>query len=225
MITLHQIWLGPNPCPSMWTDSVKQFAANKNFHYILWKDNSTIQLKNLDQFEKCPDYAGKADILRYEILQQYGGVYIDADSVILNEDKLSLLIHQFFSSDAEAAFGIEPVIRKHVVANGVIFAKKNSGFIAALIQEISKIQWFLTASYILTGPTLVTEKLREMPSANVYLYASEVFYPQHWFGIKTVDAHKTMSFHDNNTMFQYGYSTNKLQHEVYKVLRQKSSSS
>ena len=42
-----------------------------------------LEMQNRDIYEKETDYACKADILRYEILYQYGGVYIDADIVLL----------------------------------------------------------------------------------------------------------------------------------------------
>lgn len=49
------------------------------WEYRLWTDSNIPVLRNQVQFESAAAMAVKADIARVEILQTFGGVYIDAD--------------------------------------------------------------------------------------------------------------------------------------------------
>jgi len=93
--TIHFIWLGPNPYP---TKSIKNIFSwvkhHPNWTFKLWSDHhrplphprmqlhlvsdfTFIYLKEL--FQESNNYAEKAAILRYEILNQEGGLYVDHD--------------------------------------------------------------------------------------------------------------------------------------------------
>ena len=68
-----------------------------NFEYIFWDDNKIINLLKenkylLHMYNIEEAYYGKADIARYFILYKYGGIYIDADSVWVNNSNLDNLI-------------------------------------------------------------------------------------------------------------------------------------
>jgi mannosyltransferase OCH1-like enzyme len=83
---LHQIWLGPRPVPSVWTETWRE--ANPDFDYRLWDEGAVdeLGLRNEDVYRRymAEDlYDGAADVARIEILFRFGGVYADADSVAL----------------------------------------------------------------------------------------------------------------------------------------------
>ncbi len=78
---IHQIWLG-SPMP----EKFKKFAQSWQTHhpdweYHLWTDENVkdIKLINQDKFNRATNWAVKSDILRYELLYQFGGVYADTD--------------------------------------------------------------------------------------------------------------------------------------------------
>lgn len=76
---IHQIWLG-SPVPveiSQWMESWKKLHAG--WEYRLWTEANMPPLENQAQFDSARAWAVKADLARVEILQQYGGVYVDAD--------------------------------------------------------------------------------------------------------------------------------------------------
>jgi mannosyltransferase OCH1-like enzyme len=80
---IHQIWLGgelPNKYES-YTNSWRFF--NPSYEYRLWKDNDVDEvLQNAtsrELFFHCKNFGMKSDILRYEILKQQGGIYVDTD--------------------------------------------------------------------------------------------------------------------------------------------------
>lgn len=78
---IHQIWLG-SPLPEEYLalqDSWKKFHPDWEYH--LWTDENIkdLSLINREIFEKTKNLGAKADILRYEILYQFGGLYVDTD--------------------------------------------------------------------------------------------------------------------------------------------------
>ena len=89
---IHQIWIGPKNPPMHWINTVIDFCHTNGYVYKLWRDADvvTLGLINKKAFDDEPSWAGKADVLRYEILYRHGGIYIDADSMIINQDRLDL---------------------------------------------------------------------------------------------------------------------------------------
>ena len=86
---IHQIWLGPNIRPDIWMNSWKIDYCKQypDWEYKLWteKEINEFGLKNKAQYEFEKFYNGKSDIARYEILNKYGGLFIDADSLWIKE--------------------------------------------------------------------------------------------------------------------------------------------
>jgi hypothetical protein len=84
---IHQIWLGsPRPATA---DYIKWFDSWQTFHpewEIRWWHDKEVQdmiqnnaLYNVDAYNKATNYGEKSDILRYEIIAKYGGLYVDTD--------------------------------------------------------------------------------------------------------------------------------------------------
>lgn len=78
---IHQIWLG-SPIPSRY----RKFAESWKYHnpgweYKLWVDDNLNNVKISDRklFDSIKNYGQKSDYLRYHILNQFGGIYVDTD--------------------------------------------------------------------------------------------------------------------------------------------------
>lgn len=77
----HQVWLG-GELPKRFQNYQNTW---RNFHpnwkIILWNENNISKLKYLDTsvLNECANYSEKSDYLRFCILLEYGGVYIDTD--------------------------------------------------------------------------------------------------------------------------------------------------
>jgi mannosyltransferase OCH1-like enzyme len=79
---IHQIWVGPHPIPDKFTQFMENIKTlHPEYEYRLWtdKDLTTSNFTLYEYIEKTPIYAQKADIMRYEILYKYGGIYLDVD--------------------------------------------------------------------------------------------------------------------------------------------------
>jgi mannosyltransferase OCH1-like enzyme len=216
---IHQIWIGEKPPPYIWintwkNDYIKTFPE---YQYVLW-DNEKCE-KLLNKYPKLQtlyytevEYCGKADIVRYVILYEYGGIYIDADSAWINEKCLSSLIDNVNDSGVFASLHNDiPVL-----ANGVFGCTTNNSSMKKILDELQK---YTSRSYRrkrnILGVSRVTghgifDKLR---NDNITIYPVHYFYPISWFGINDPQLHKKMELPEDSYMFQYGLTSNKLDYE------------
>jgi mannosyltransferase OCH1-like enzyme len=116
---IHQIWLPDKRQAPLSTLTCKHVHTNlvgsdgTKWRYILW-DLSNIERNSSTEFNirdfRSRDYfdrwflpSAKADILRYEILWQFGGIYLDADFVCLRP--FDALVESFAASPQECFTG------------------------------------------------------------------------------------------------------------------------
>jgi hypothetical protein len=94
---IHQIWVGPYNPPErdkQFADTIKE--AHPNFEYQYW-DNSILNELPSDlsdivhRFAENQKWVNIADMLRYYVVNKYGGLYIDMDYQLKNPlDDLNL---------------------------------------------------------------------------------------------------------------------------------------
>lgn len=86
---IHQIWMGDvakAPLDNMF--GCKDLVVQNGWSYKLWDDEAIDRelfpkMINAEAFSEFPNLHGKSDILRYEILYHWGGVYVDSDTICL----------------------------------------------------------------------------------------------------------------------------------------------
>ena len=82
---IHQLWIGEKSAPINLMNTWKE--KHPDYEYIYWnedelkKRNFTSSLQN--RIDEMDEINGKADILRWEILYHYGGIFLDADSICI----------------------------------------------------------------------------------------------------------------------------------------------
>ncbi len=93
---VHFIWLGPRPFPPGSVENVRMWMAqNPGWTVKFWTDRNRecpcegmekvlvkdfVFLKLGKQYEQSQNWGEKSDLLRYEILFQEGGIYVDHDA-------------------------------------------------------------------------------------------------------------------------------------------------
>lgn len=80
---IHQIWLG-SPLPEEFKilqESWINYHLDRGWSYKLWTDEdvANLELYNQEFYDATDNYGVKSDILRWELLYHFGGVYIDTD--------------------------------------------------------------------------------------------------------------------------------------------------
>lgn len=230
---IHQIWIGDNPMPRSWLKTVEDFASDYKFKYTLWDDTSIKELP-FDEFpgiekvyKETERFSGKCNILRLLILYKYGGLYIDADCVLLHPDKLYKLLEDdksktFFAWEKLTDYHFKKFSKKtegnqdmhgrrRIIANSVIGSSKKAPFIKKLLEDIPAYYEVYKGSgtWRETGPAYTANIYDKYPELHndIYVYPMSVFYIKGWHKVKQGDHLNYMK--SKGIFFQYGYSTNK----------------
>lgn len=192
---LHFIWVGNKQLPEYSLNYINMFESMYDDYEVkLWTD------VDVNQNDLIPDFlydyyfnnefhpAFKADILRYLILNKYGGLYFDTDF-----EPLRKLPNYFLSFDFLG--GIQP---NGEVAIGFIASCKNNFLINEIIQKIPfSIKYAKQNNYYengqihkITGPEFFDNIAKKYKSKDDYFFfTKEYFYP-YWFT-------ETERYHEN----------------------------
>lgn len=129
---IHQIWIGQKSCPKKLMDTWKE--KNPDFEYKFWNEETLkdITFECQDKINSMEELCGKADIMRYELLYKFGGIYIDADSFCVEPfDDYLISRREFFCWESEKH-------KKGLASNGNLGFVKNHPFLKLIIDHIKK---------------------------------------------------------------------------------------
>ncbi len=158
---------------------------NPDWEYMLWTDDNLPQIANRVQFDAMKELAGKADILRYELLQEHGGFFIDADSICTKP------LDDFFVENDSFCCWENEYIRTGLMCNGYLAACKGNQLMGHLQARISMIPKEVLESapkltaWQITGPGLLTDTVKRTQYSKLRIYPSHYFLPRHYSGLET----------------------------------------
>jgi len=196
---IHQIWFGdqslrPIKLMNKWKE------MNPSWDYWLWTEKELKEyfpnLENQKHYDNLIDLydnlknktpnirphhylAGRSDIVRYEILYEYGGFFIDADS-----DPLKPLDDKFCDNDSFSVYENEKV-RPGLIANGYL-ASSEKNYLMRMLINLLKIQKTIVDNepWIKTGPLFLTNVIKKLRYSKIKIYPSYYFIPNHYSGVK-----------------------------------------
>ena len=131
----------------------------------LWTDSNLPELRYPDALERCRNHGERSDILRSELLYQFGGLYVDTD--VECKRPLEPLI------DDTSAFAAW--VRPGRIGSAVLGAEPGHPAIERLLTEMQ--DRVGSGSQIEATVGLLTEVLSQAPDVEVF--DSETFYPYH----------------------------------------------
>ena len=194
--TIHQMWVGPRKRPARWMDTWP--AKHPDWQYVLWDNESIKQLtfKNQHLIDAMPEWNGKCDIMRYEILHQFGGVFMDADCECLEPLDDFLLDNDSFSCfENESERGA-------LVACGIMGATKGCRLMELCADNFGKIQ---SPAWWYVGPVYFTWAIHTFQYTDLNIYPSHWFLPSHYQRLRYDGPDKVYSDHHwGNTFHLYG---------------------
>jgi len=199
---LHQIWIGDKPAPTNLLRTWKE--KHPDFEYILWTEaeleNRKIKLECLDQIAAIPQINGKADIIRWEILWQMGGYFVDADSICIEP------FDHFFEGRAAFATYENENNRRGLVATGTMGFKPNYPLCRDIIDWIKKEENMATImntrAWYSVGPALLTQFLDSGRYPDFTVYPSYCFLPIHFTGLEYTGHKKVYGYQEWGTAKQ-----------------------
>lgn len=174
---VHRIWIGGEE-PD-WLRPFAQTWHRPGWGLREWTDanvDELFPLTNQRLFDEAPaiapDHVGqlRSDVLRYEILHRFGGVYVDADLECLQP--IDPLIHGL---DAFAAWEVQGAW----IANGFMGAREHHHFLASLIGGLADnvARFAGSKPNKMSGPQYLTRAWKSqgrpieiLDQANVYPY-------------------------------------------------------
>ncbi len=145
---IHQIWVGKKPFPEKYRNWQKTWQNVPGWSYKLWTDEDVEKLNfaNKERYYKEKNMGGRADILRIEVLNQYGGLYADTDFELLNPEALEEITESldFFA-------GLTPLdCRTLIINNALIGSVPHHPILEACVQNLEK--WYVENEIVLNGP-------------------------------------------------------------------------
>ena len=176
---IHQLWIGTKPPPTKFMDTWKN--KNPDFEYIRWNEEEiskrNLKLECSEKINEMEEINGKADIIRWEILYEYGGVFLDADSICIEKIDDILMNCKCFAGweheqlrpglIATGTMGFPP---KHPLVKEAIEWIKNN---CVSVQKTGKRAW------ITVGPGLLTNMYNTGKFKDLTIFPSYSFLPIH----------------------------------------------
>jgi mannosyltransferase OCH1-like enzyme len=177
---IHQIWIGSKPSPTNLMDTWKY--KNPDFEYIRWNEKEFIDrnmtFKCQDKIDEIEQIYGKADIIRWEILYKYGGIFIDADSICIEKIDDELLNKKCFSGWENEK------MRPGLIATGTMGFPPKHPLIREIINYILKHDVSEAKTKMkpwqTTGPGLLTKIYNTGFFNDLHIFPSYLFLPHHF---------------------------------------------
>jgi mannosyltransferase OCH1-like enzyme len=180
---IHQIWIGPKPAPTKLMNTWKE--KHPDFEYIFWNEEEFVKREMIfecqNKINEMEEYCGKTDIMRWEILYKFGGIYIDADSFCIEKLDDEILKKSFAGWENE-------VKRPGLIAVGTMGFTVNHPMPKKAIEYIknNEVSYAKTGkmAWQNTGPVLLTNIYNE-DSNNSKIFNilnSYTFLPHHFTG-------------------------------------------
>lgn len=136
---IHQVWFG-KPMPNIykkWQQILKKI--HPGWHFICWTEkmlekhfpDGLYNQITFDDQQKKNNYASMADIVRYEVVYRYGGIYCDTDILCFEPFDILNQLYDFYAS-------IEGIDRFFGCANGFFAAKAQHPIMMSALEFIKK---------------------------------------------------------------------------------------
>lgn len=177
----HFIWVGdetrrPDNCIQTWRD------AHPGWEFRLW-GNAELEGRDWINAHHMTQMAprelnGVADMMRWEILLEHGGLVFDADSICLRP-----LDDTMLDCDAFACWESE-IARPGLIAAGYFGCTAGNAFVKRIVEDIAASPSVIgDMAWKTVGPQRLTDCYRKFVYTPLRIYPSHMFIPRHFTGV------------------------------------------
>lgn len=177
---IHQIWIGPHPFPQEareWQQSWSKI--HPDWEYKLWTNEDVKQLDfpNKKYFDEATNWGEKADILRYELIYEFGGLYVDVDFASLKP-----LDFLHYACDFYTGIHAVPLLfaNKLRINNGLIAARPHHPILARAREQIQHSRYGAGVASR-TGPDFFTGVINDVLPASLAQGSVDMVFPSNFF--------------------------------------------
>ncbi len=177
----HFIWVGdeskrPDNCIRTWRDNHPDWElrlwGNAELDGCPWRNAGHIAAMRERELN------GVADMMRWEILHEHGGIVFDADSVCARP-----LDDHLLDCEAFACWESE-IARPGLIAAGYFGYEAGNRFVGQIIEDIAASPTVVDRmAWETVGPLRLTECYRKFQYTPLRIYPSHYFIPQHFTGL------------------------------------------
>ena len=210
---LHMIWIGddskrPEAAIASWR------ANHPDWQFILWGNHELDSLpwkarRQMDLFRASEHFEGVADLMRYEILHEHGGVYADANSISLRPLDGWLLETPLFAVWESERH------RPGLIANTYIGAIPGHPALTRIIAATARMnkpvwrrawpnpfRWKEVPPWKSVGPVFFTRMILPLCPSQATILPSVLFLPKHHCDTEQRDGGIVYASHDWHSTFK-----------------------
>ena len=139
---IHYCWFGgamPNEmkkCISSW---VPNLWAN-GYELMFWNDNNASRYLNTENSKYLYDnkcYSFLSDYVRFSVLYEYGGIYLDTDVKLINSFDKILDLNTYIGLERIDAYDSDISFGGHIISSAILGTDKNNPFFLKMLFEIN----------------------------------------------------------------------------------------
>ena len=173
-----QIWIGPYQPPIQWMNTWKQNHQNWEYRIFDNAELSATNFKNqklIDEYIRQKQYAGAADLIRYELLYNEGGFIPEADSICYYNT------NELFDQEKQYCYTVyenEELRRDYV--SPIYACNPGNKFLETIVNTLNKLNvGDLGVPFRTTGNAFLAEMIQEH-NPEIKIFPSHYFIPQHF---------------------------------------------
>lgn len=195
---IHYIWLGNNPIPPQIKKCINSWSkVCPDYEIKFWNEENL----DLEKYQYVKDaleakkYAFASDVLRFEILKKYGGIYLDVDVKLLKK------LDQFLEYDFFTGFENKEALNPGLICGCV----KDSELANKMVEYYSKADFNTDMSNNQTVCTIITNILQNkynfeinnttQINNNIAIFSSDYFCPKDMSTRLVTKTRNTVSIH------------------------------
>lgn len=170
---IHQVWLG-SPVPDEFKDYMQSWITHHpGWEYRLWTDKEVaeITLDNQKFYDETTNMGVKSDLLKWEIIYRYGGVYVDTDFECLQPLDRFHYTYDFYT-------GIQPLDTQFLQLGAALFGGVSGHPILKHCIETIKDDWHKKGAPTKSGPVHFTKSFFALAGINGSI---DIAMPAHYF--------------------------------------------
>ena len=158
---IHHIWLGPNKPPSYFEEYLRSWRVkHPEWEFKLWTDKEVEHFKMdlREEFDSSLNWGEKSDILRAEILDKIGGLYVDVDFECLKSFDLIGKQYDFFAGIEPPHEGVHPKSFPRVTVSNALIGVCPGHPIIKKWKKLIKDKWLVIEEQLADGKKRVLER-------------------------------------------------------------------